>query len=145
MIARSHRPLISSSVCRCPCISLSHLSTQIRYADSERSICRSRDSPRCVTLPLPQFAPGFSAFVLGCRFYAPAAEDSFYHSSMSDHWMFGCGQRFSVALHQNVSHLFHDITGHTCCGGCCAGNVVGVTHVLLVHISWGGTLCTGLV
>jgi len=51
LITRSHLPLISSSECSFAWVTLSHLSTQIRYADSEMMICKSRVGPLRTPLP----------------------------------------------------------------------------------------------
>jgi hypothetical protein len=68
-IARSHLVLISSLVRIFPWITLSHLSTQVRYADSESSICRRRDGP-CIGFFL---AGGSSlpSLVSACRLMHP--------------------------------------------------------------------------
>ena len=48
LIAQYHLALISPSVRGFSCITLSHLRTQIRYADSDRMIWKSLVGPQCI-------------------------------------------------------------------------------------------------
>jgi hypothetical protein len=95
LITRSHHLTVSSSTCLFPWMVLSHLSTRIRHADSERGICRSRDSPRSVTLLFAWFTSEFSALVSGCGFIH--LQPRIVPSPISSHRMFGCGRRSSTS------------------------------------------------
>jgi len=48
LIARYHLVLISPSDSGFSCITLSHLKTHIKYADSDRRVWRSRVGPQCI-------------------------------------------------------------------------------------------------
>ena len=90
LITRSHCLFISPSMCLRPWIALSHLSTQMRYVDSKRSICRRWDSPWCITLLFSWLASRFSAFISGCAF--KHLQPRIILSLMTGHQMLGCGQ-----------------------------------------------------
>ena len=51
LIACIHFRFILFSVCRLPCMTLSHLSVQMRYADSDMMICRRRVGPLSAWFP----------------------------------------------------------------------------------------------
>jgi hypothetical protein len=86
LITQSHRPWISWSVCCLSWITLLHLSTQIRYADSERIICSRRDGPWWV---LFLFCWSFS--LSDCRFIQP--QPRIIPRLISGHGMLQCGHR----------------------------------------------------
>jgi len=94
LIARSHLVLISLSVSIFSCITLSHLRTQMRYADSEMMIWRSQVGPWSVFRLCCGLFPSLS---FGCTFMQP--HPRIIPRSISGQGVFRCGHRFCARRH----------------------------------------------
>jgi len=94
LIARSHLLLISSLG---SCMTLLHLSTHTRYADSESSICRRRDGPGRGTLLVR--LSSFLSCTSACRLMQP--QPRMMPRFILGHGMSLCGQRLRAMVHIN--------------------------------------------
>ena len=97
LIARYHLALISPSVGSFSCITLSHLRTQITYADSDRRIWKSRVGPWCVVFRCLRWL--CLLIHSGRRVMLP--HPSIIPSVISGQGMFRCGHRFFASDQMN--------------------------------------------